>query len=130
MSKLNTLIKLKEDEKYEFINDFKDIKNNQYIITSYGNIYNNIIGNQLNPGIKNGYPVIHLMTNKGKSIPIRVHILVYKFFSGDKTYNPLNIQKQIHHINNDLNYEKYNHIDNLKLLTKSEIHKIPYNKKK
>ena len=57
------------------------------------------------------------------------HILVYKYFSGDITYNPSNKQKQIHHKNNDITNEKYNHIDNLILLTKSEIHKIPYNKK-
>ena len=64
MAKLNALIHLKEDEEYKFINDFKDIINNKYIITSYGNVYNNDDGYKLNPGEKSGYLIIHLMTNK------------------------------------------------------------------
>ena len=99
MTSLHTNIHLRKDELYEFVNDFKNVKNNQYIITSYGDVYNNLVGYKLNPGLKNGYPTVYLMINTGKSLPIRVHLLVYKFFSGNSSYDPSDISKQIHHIN-------------------------------
>lgn len=100
------------------IHNYKNIKNNIYCVTNFGNIYKitdkyKIKLNDTNPP----YYMVYLSNNNGKSTKCRVHILVYKYCSGNIDYDENDRKIQIDHIDSN-SYN--NNLNNLRIVTRSE----------
>lgn len=104
-----------------YLIDFLDIKEDSYVISSFGRIFSLITNKELKPTTelkKNNYKTVILMTNDGKQSKHPLHRLVARAFvektASDKRMNRL----YVHHKNWD---NDYNYYWNLEWRTSSEI---------
>lgn len=98
-----------EYEKFYLI-DFLDIKDNSYVISSFGRIFSLISNRELKPNKeikRNNYSCIILKCNDGTSCKFPVHTLVARAFipktASDKKQNRV----YVHHKNWDNDYNYY-----------------------
>lgn len=107
-----------------YIIDFCDIKDNSYVISSFGRIFSLITNKELTPSTnskRNNYRVIELCTNNGKKRKFSLHRLVARAFipktASDKKMNRV----YVHHKNWD---NEYNYYWNLEWRSPMEINMI------
>lgn len=101
-----------ENEEWALIHNYKDIINDRYIVSNHGRIYDIINNIKKENKIKNNiYHVVYIVKNGRRSA--YVHKLVYKYLSGDEKYDENNKKLEVGRIITDLNYPKYDYLENL-----------------
>ena len=96
-------------EKFYLI-DFLDIKDNSYVISSFGRIFSLALNKELKATVdsaNNNYTAIMLRTNSGKDRKFPIHHLVARAFIKKTTQDKKMNRVYIHHKNWDNEYNYY-----------------------